>query len=104
MSSPLPSLPFAAKVVCVSTGRAGFVGIIRGKVIALCAAHGIPLACGDHVPTALAGAEEAFVTGTFGGLTGPVRAIDGRRLAAVPGPLTARLGALYAALIDADSV
>lgn len=89
-------------IVCVSTGRAGFVGITRGKVIALCAAHGIALACDDHVPTALAGAEEAFVTGTFGGLT-PVRAIDGRRPAAVPGPLTVRLQALYAALIDAEA-
>jgi branched-chain amino acid aminotransferase len=48
-------------------------------------------------------AEEAFVTGTFGGLT-PVREIDGYRLpAALPGPLTARLRALYAQLKDDEA-
>jgi branched-chain amino acid aminotransferase len=51
----------------------------------------------------LAGASEAFVTGTFGGLT-PVAAIDGRRLgAALPGPLTRRLIALYDQLKDNDA-
>jgi len=48
-------------------------------------------------------AEEAFVTGTFGGLT-PVRAIDGRTLpAALPGPMTQQLRARYAALKDDDA-
>ena len=43
-------------------------------------------------------AEEAFVTGTFGGLT-PVREIDGRRLSTtLPGPVTGRLRALYESL------
>lgn len=88
--------------VCVSSGRAGFAGITRGKVIALCAANGIALARDDHLPQALARAEEAFVTGTFGGIT-PVRAIDGRGLAPIPGPLTTRLQALYAALIDVEA-
>ncbi|HUF87883.1 MAG TPA: aminotransferase class IV, partial [Thermohalobaculum sp.] len=46
------------------------------------------------------GAEEAFVTGTFGGLT-PVAEIDGRGYA-VPGPLTARLRTLYEALVAAE--
>jgi branched-chain amino acid aminotransferase len=42
------------------------------------------------------------VTGTFGGLT-PVRSIDGRDMpAALPGPVTARLRALYEALKDAQ--
>jgi len=49
------------------------------------------------------GAQEAFVTGTFGGLT-PVRSIDGRALPAVlPGPVTARLRGLYDALKDAEA-
>ena len=42
-----------------------------------------------------------FVTGTFGGLT-PVREIDGHVLPRpLPGPVTARLRALYEALKDA---
>ena len=39
-------------------------------------------------------ADEAFVTGTFGGVT-PVCAIDGRPLAVVGGPVTARLSRVY---------
>ncbi len=73
-------------VVCSSDGTRCFAGITRAKTIALCAANAIPLALGDYALYDLAGASEAFVTGTFGGLT-PVRAIDGRALA-VPGPVT----------------
>jgi branched-chain amino acid aminotransferase len=40
-------------------------------------------------------ADEAFVTGTFGGVS-PVNSVDGRTLA-VPGPVTARLKAAYQA-------
>ncbi len=48
-------------------------------------------------------ADEAFVTGTFGGLT-PVREIDGRVLPlSLPGPVTKRLRELYAALKDKDA-
>jgi branched-chain amino acid aminotransferase len=48
-------------------------------------------------------ADEAFVTGTFGGLT-PVRSIDGHALpAALPGPMTARLRAHYEGLKDEDT-
>jgi branched-chain amino acid aminotransferase len=48
-------------------------------------------------------AEEAFVTGTFGGIT-PVREVDGRRLcAALPGPVTERLRTLYEALKDSGA-
>ncbi len=84
--------------VCTSTGLSCFAGVTRSKVIALCERHGLPLACADSPPEALAEAEEAFVTGTFGGIT-PVRSIDGRPLR-LRGPLTARLASLYAALID----
>ncbi len=47
-------------------------------------------------------AEEAFVTGTMGGIA-PVAAIDGRALPAAPGPLTARLATLYEGLKDAEA-
>jgi branched-chain amino acid aminotransferase len=56
---------------------------------------------GDFALDHAQAADEAFVTGTLGGVT-PVRALDGHVMA-VPGPVTARLRALYAALMDADA-
>ena len=48
-------------------------------------------------------ADEAFVTGTFGGIT-PVRAIDGHRLpGALPGPVTRRVHQLYVDLQDSQA-
>jgi len=79
-----------------------FNGITRGNVIGLCRAHGIKLRVGGFSPALLAEASEAFVTGTMGGIT-PVRAIDDRALGETPGPLTARLRGLYAALKDMDA-
>jgi branched-chain amino acid aminotransferase len=86
--------------VCTSTGDYCFQGITRANVIALCRANGIPIRLGNFALKDVHSAEEAFVTGTFGGLT-PVSAIDGRTLpAALPGPVTARLRGLYDALKD----
>jgi branched-chain amino acid aminotransferase len=86
--------------VFTSTGEYCFNGITRAKVIALCRDNGIPIHPGNFALKDVYAAEEAFVTGTFGGLT-PVSAVDGRRLpAALPGPVTARLRELYAALKD----
>jgi branched-chain amino acid aminotransferase len=85
--------------VLTSTGRHCFNGITRGHVIGLCREAGIPIALGDHTLLDVYGADEAFVTGTFGGIT-PVRSVDGRAFeGARPGPVTARLVGLYAALI-----
>ncbi len=89
--------------VFTSTGSHCFHGITRGHVIALCRAHGIPCHLGNFTLHEAYQAEEAFVTGTFGGVT-PVRSLDGRALpAALPGPVTARLAALYAALKDTEA-
>ena len=85
-------------VVCTSTGRSCFNGITRAKIIALCEAHGVPVSCADFTLLDVYNAEEAFVTGTFGGVT-PVRTIDGRVLPALPGALTVRLAELYAGLV-----
>jgi len=88
--------------VRTSTGHFCFNGVTRANVIALCEANGIPIELGHFPPADLRGADEAFVTGTFGGLT-PVREVDGQALpAALPGPVTVRLRALYEALKDAD--
>jgi branched-chain amino acid aminotransferase len=87
-------------VVLTSTGHSCFNGITRGKVIGLCEAAGIPLRLGDFSLLDVYAADEAFVTGTFGGVT-PVRTVDGRSLpGSLPGPVTAQLRALYAELIE----
>lgn len=89
--------------VWTSTGQYCFNGITRANVIDLCRANAIPLRVDNFTPQHLRNASEAFVTGTFGGLT-PVRSIDGRVLPqALPGPVTGRLRDLYAALKDADT-
>jgi len=89
--------------VATSTGDYCFNGVTRGNVIRLCREHDIPLRLGNFTLAEAQAAEEAFVTGTFGGLT-PVRSIDGRALpAALPGPLTARLRAAYERLKDREA-
>jgi len=81
--------------VLTSTGRFCFKGITRGKVVELCAAQGIPCRETDFTLAEVYSADEAFVTGTFGGVTRVAR-VDGRTLPGEgPGPITARLSALY---------
>jgi branched-chain amino acid aminotransferase len=89
--------------VMTSSGEYCFNGVTRGNVIRLCEQHDIPIRRGNFVLDEALAAEEAFVTGTFGGLT-PVREIDGRRLpASLPGPVTQELRRLYEALKDAQA-
>jgi branched-chain amino acid aminotransferase len=90
-------------VVRTSRGDYCFNGVTRGNVIRLCRDHGLPVEPGDFGLADVHAAQEAFVTGTFGGLT-PVRQIDGRTLPApLPGPVTTRLRALYEALKDREA-
>jgi len=79
-----------------------FPGVTRANVIALCRDGLFPLAQGSHPPESLAGADEAFVTGTMGGVT-PVREIDGRPLPGAGAPVTARIADAYEAMKDADA-
>lgn len=89
--------------VRTSTGEFCFNGVTRANVITLCKANDIPIRIADFSLDEVHGSDEAFVTGTFGGLT-PVREIDGYTLPeALPGPVTRRLRALYAELKDADA-
>ena len=89
--------------VMTSSGEYCFNGVTRANVIHLCERHGIALRVGNFSLEEAQSADEAFVTGTFGGLT-PVREVDGCRLrAAVPGPVTLRLSALYESLKDAQT-
>ena len=87
--------------VWTSTGDYCMNGITRGKVIALCRAHGIPVYERNFSLADVYGADEAFVTGTFGGLT-PVVEVDGRVIRAGPGPETRTLRDLYLALIERE--
>lgn len=80
-----------------------FNGVTRGNVIRLAREAGVAIEVGDFAPAAIAEADEAFLTGTFGGLT-PVREIDGRPLPrTLPGPMTQKLCALYQAAKDREA-
>jgi branched-chain amino acid aminotransferase len=86
--------------VMTSSGEYCFNGVTRANVIRLCEEHDIPIRQGNFALDDAVTADEAFVTGTFGGLT-PVREIDGRRLpASLPGPVTQQLRQLYESLKD----
>lgn len=85
--------------VITSTGRYNFKGITRQNVIEVCAAAGIAVEQRDFTLAETYGADEAFITGTFGGVT-PVSKVDGRAVGAgCPGPVTARASALYQDLV-----
>jgi branched-chain amino acid aminotransferase len=87
-------------VVRTSTTRACPEGITRDAVLELCAGLDVPAEVGDFSLTEVYNADEAFVTGTMGGLT-PVLSVDGRAIAG-PGPLTTRLMAAYADLTRSE--
>ncbi|MEJ2715487.1 MAG: D-amino acid aminotransferase, partial [Acidihalobacter sp.] len=85
--------------VWTSTGDYCMNGITRGKVIELCRANGIPVHERNFSLVDTYGADEAFLTGTFGAQT-PVGEIDGRVIGSGQmGPMTERLRALYKKLI-----
>ena len=85
--------------VWTSTGQYCMNGITRGKVIKVATDNGIPCQQKNFSLFDVYGADEAFVTGTFGGLT-PVVKVDGRLIGdGQPGPMTERLAALYHAEI-----
>jgi branched-chain amino acid aminotransferase len=87
-------------VVLTSKGDYCFQGVTRANVIRLCQDAGVPIQLRDFTADVAHQADEAFVTGTFGGLT-PVREIDGHSLRQpLPGPITLRLRSLYEVLKD----
>jgi branched-chain amino acid aminotransferase len=70
-------------------------GITRAVVLELAASAGIACETGDYTLPQLYTAEEAFVTGTMGGLASVV-CVDGRTIGdGTPGPVTKRLTALF---------
>ena len=85
--------------VWTSSGDYCLDGITRRNVIDLCKANGIPVFEKNFSVMQAYGADEAFVTGTFAGLT-PVFDIDGRTIGnGTRGPMVDRLQALYLQMI-----
>ena len=78
-----------------STGRYNFKGITRGKIIKLYSEQVGPVRELDFTLAERYSATEAFVTGTFGGVT-PVTVIDGRQIGSgKPGPVTVKITDIY---------
>ncbi len=80
--------------VWTSTGDYCMNGVTRQKVIDLCRANGIPVHEKNFSLYEAYGADEAFLTGTFGAQT-PVASIDGKQIGTGARPVTARIRALY---------
>lgn len=88
--------------VWTSTGDYCMNGITRQHVIDLCRANDIPVFERNFTLVDTYGADEAFLTGTFGAQT-PVSQIDGRQIGTDEmGPMTQRIRALYADLVARD--
>lgn len=88
--------------VWTSTGQYCMNGITRGKVIEVCKSHGIPCYEKNFSLFDVYGADEAFVTGSFGGLT-PVTHVDGRVITkSVPAEMTRKLRELYKEAINRE--
>ena len=85
--------------VWTSTGDYCMNGITRQKVIDLCRANDIPVFERNYSLVDTYGADEAFLTGTFGAQT-PVGSLDGRQIGTGElGPVTKRIRELYANLV-----
>ena len=85
--------------VWTSTGDYCMNGITRQNVIELCRANDIPVFERNYTLIDSYGAEEAFLTGTFGGMT-PVGSIDGRTIGSGDrGAMTERISQLYRDLV-----
>jgi len=99
--------------VLTSGGAYCIPGITRANILQVCRENGIPCRETDFSLYDVYGAEEAFVTGTFGGVT-PVAEIDGRSIGKnlattygsewqpTMGPVTRRLRDLYMELVLKD--
>ena len=89
--------------VWTSTGQYCLNGVTRANIIRLCREDGLNITAGDYSLAEVYSAEEAFVTGTFGGVI-PVVEVDGRPVGqGQRGQVTTRVQALYAALVEQEA-
>ena len=88
--------------VWTSSGEYCLNGITRRKVLDICGANGIAAFERDFTIDDVRSADEAFVTGTFAGVT-PVIEFDGEEMSAgVRGPMAERIQNLYIDLIRSE--
>ena len=86
--------------VWTSTGDYCLNGITRQKVIEICKLEGIPIFEKNFSLVEVYGADEAFLTGTFGAQV-PVGLVDGRPIGnGVAGDITKRIRSAYFDLIE----
>ena len=89
--------------VWTSSGDYCLAGITRANVISLCRHNGLPSFEKNFSLSQVYGAQEAFVTGTLGGVV-PVIEVDGRTIGeGKSGPMVQRLQNLYAELVNKDT-
>ena len=89
--------------VWTSTGDYCMNGVTRQKVIDLCRENAIAIFEKNFSLYEAYGADEAFLTGTFGAQT-PVCEIDGKRIGGgTAGPVTHQIRELYMALVKANT-
>ncbi|NVK47007.1 MAG: aminotransferase class IV [Rhodobacteraceae bacterium] len=90
---------FRGNELWTSDGQCCFNGITRKKAIKLWKDAGFVVHEKPFTLAEVYSADEAFVTGTLGGIT-PVATIDGRPIGTgKPGPLTAKMNEIYQAFI-----
>jgi branched-chain amino acid aminotransferase len=90
--------------VWTSTGDYCMNGITRQKVIDVCRADGIDVYERNYSLVDTYGADEAFLTGTFGAQT-PVSEIDGRQIGSGEmGDMTKHIRGLYKDLVAQDAI
>jgi len=87
--------------VWTSSGDFCLDGITRRNVIQVCKQHGVPVFEKNFSLADVYAADEAFITGTFAGLT-PVSEVDGRTIGAGKQQLTSQLEQYYMQLIEQD--
>ncbi len=88
--------------VWTSTGDYCMNGVTRQKVIDLCHANDIPCLEKNFSLYEAYGADEAFLTGTFGAQT-PVKEIDGKKIGSGERPVMMRIRALYKDLVTKET-
>jgi branched-chain amino acid aminotransferase len=87
--------------VMTSTGHYNLNGITRQVVLESAAADGIATRTEPFSLTDVYAADEAFATGTFGGLT-PVRSVDGRSIGDGSDTMVRHLTGLYHHAVERD--
>ena len=88
--------------IWTSTGDYCLGGITRSIVLELARANGITAREKNFSLHDVYGADEAFITGTFAGVS-PVREVDGRAITTERGPMVERLQSLYQQRIKDDA-